>query len=556
MTSDKKPVRDLISLLSEHGVEHAVISPGSRNAPVSISLLESPKFQTHTVVDERSAAFVALGIAQHTRKPVVICCTSGSASLNYHPAVAEAWFQKVPLIIITADRPEEWVGQEDGQTVFQRGAYGKHVRKEAQLAFSDDPDLDHYNQRLINEVLLASLHPTPAPVHINLPLRENLYGRTGADQWSPATIRQTAPSRQLSSEQTSELLKDLKGKSILMVVGMLPPGTKLDGPLNAVASLPNVLVLTETTSNLCGPDMVSSIDRLIMSMSDDETRLFRPDVLITLGHNIISKKIKALLRANKPGEHWHVDEADELVDTYQSLSRWIQVDPVHFIKSLDDSFRAPEITYGSEFRRIFRRGDERHEAFLASAVWSDMVAFGAITDTLPKNSVVQMGNSSVVRYMQLFPNRPDVMYFGNRGTSGIDGCTSTAVGSAAVNGRLTTLVIGDISFFYDVNGLWNDLDKSRLKIIVINNGGGGIFRIIDGPLASGQLEKAFETPHGRSIKAVADMYKLSYRLATDLKSLKDELRELYNSEGCELLEIQTPTEMNDSVLKAYFRNLS
>jgi 2-succinyl-5-enolpyruvyl-6-hydroxy-3-cyclohexene-1-carboxylate synthase len=313
-------------------------------------------------------------------------------------------------------------------------------------------------------------------------------------------------------------------------------------------------VLTETTSNLHEEGVFYCIDQLIMSMGTEQAEAFVPDLLITAGHNLISRKIKSMLKA-KVRLHWHVDPVDRGLDTFQCLTSTLAVSPNHFFHALAD-YQAPRTaTYRADFMELNEINLQHHERFLEQCPYSDLTVFQQILPSLPKNSWLQMGNSSVVRYIQLFEPRADLKYKGNRGVSGIDGCTSTAVGAAYPLNEPVTLITGDLAFFYDVNGLWNDLRPENLKIIVINNSGGGIFRIIDGPSQSGVLEEVFELPHTRNAASVCADFKIPYLSANDGDTLNSALKEFWSTKGMAVLEVFTPREVNDGVLKDYFRFL-
>ncbi|MBL7941472.1 MAG: 2-succinyl-5-enolpyruvyl-6-hydroxy-3-cyclohexene-1-carboxylate synthase, partial [Flavobacteriales bacterium] len=311
-------------------------------------------------------------------------------------------------------------------------------------------------------------------------------------------------------------------------------------------------VLTEAHSNLAHPSFVTTIDRLLVPMDRSSRQQLVPDLLITIGHNIISRRIKELLRANH-FEHWHVDLSGEGLDTLKNLSRIVQMKPAEFFSSLTliDPTGEDE-PYGRVIDRWNSATRQAADAFVHRATFSDLKAFDTIMRAVPPAYTVHMGNSSAVRYILLSDAREDLVYVGNRGVAGIDGCTSTAVGSAWVSESPTLLISGDIAFFYDVNAFWNAYISKRLKIIVINNGGGGIFRIIDGPATTDALEKHFETTHHRSVLDVATMYGLPARSVNGHEALNEGLKWLFESAGCAILEVVTPRLENADELKRYF----
>lgn len=554
MISDKKPVQDFIQLLVQHGITHVIISPGSRNAPFSLSLANDTRFNVHSVVDERSAAFVALGMAQQLNHAVVLICTSGTASLNYAPALAEAFYQRVPLLIITADRPFEWIDQGEGQSIRQRDVYKNYVKASYEIAEeASEGDLVWYNVRIMDEAMRLANEGVRGPVHINFPLREPLYKLAEESQLTAKMISRANAQLRLSDGELAALRASVaRSQKIMVLAGQMQADAILLRAIAEFGERSNVAVFTEAHSNLADDSFVTTIDRFLAGLNDDDKVYLQPDLLITVGHNLISRKIKALLRKGKC-EHWHVDISGEGLDTVKKLSKVIPLTPTEFFENMNGA----DASQISDYRQIVLKWQsitaQAAHKFMARASWSDLQAFNQIQPALPSGSDVQMGNSSAVRYILLHDARHDLRYFGNRGVAGIDGCTSTAIGATHVSGKLTTLISGDIAFFYDSNAFWNNLPKTNLRIIIVNNGGGGIFRIIDGPdESSPALESYFETAHTRSAAGLAAMYTIPFQSASDAESLTNGLAWLYNQSNCAILEVNTPRLENSPVLKEYF----
>ncbi len=556
MQSNKANVQDLISILVQKGLQHVVISPGSRNAPISYSFYHHPEVKTYSIPDERVAAYFALGMSQYLKAPVAVVCTSGTAAYNYGPAVAEAFFQKTPLIVLSADRPEEWIGQGEGQSIYQDQLFGKHVRYFAQLKEESNAQARWFNQRRINEAWECCTHRTQGPVHLNIPLNEPLYNYAEEENPTPTPLKSTLEMQHTLSEETWKWMANSMAECPKVMI-LITQNAELVHPehLDKVANLDNVLVLTESTSNASSIHAISCIDRLLESLDAEEDQALVPELLITIGHNIISKKIKALLRKHTL-RHWHVDESDRFLDTFRQLEHTIPVLGSDFLAEMAQRI---DTTCASNYHRYWLAKEERirlrHQEIVQQLPFSDMRAFDIILEHLPGDSDLQMGNSSVVRYIQLYNSRRDLRYYGNRGTSGIDGCTSTAIGFALLNECTTTLITGDVAFFYDHNAFWHNHIPNNLKVIVINNGGGGIFRIIPGPSSSGALDACFETPHERSAKSSAEDFGLDYLSASNETELQSALEQLYLSEKCAILEVFTPRTENEVVLKAYFKQL-
>lgn len=547
--TDKELAQLAIVYCKVYAVEHVVISPGSRNAPLIVGFVNDPHFKTYTVVDERSAAFFGLGIAQQTGKPVALVCTSGSALLNYYPAIAEAYYSNIPLVVISADRPKHLIDIGDGQTIRQENVFSNHILYSANLTAGRANV--NANEKLLKEALSSAVYQM-GPVHINVPFDEPLYNTTDSLKVSIPEGPEKTATMDLEIDSFAETWNSASKKMILL--GSNPPDRLLENQLAVLAQDESVLVLTETTSNVHYPEFISNIDQLIFPLKDDELKKFRPELLVTLGGMIVSKKIKQVLRNHQPDHHWHVDLKTGL-DTYHCLTDHIKTAPADFFKDLIKVTQTTASDYKKYWLNLRNIRKSRHKEYAEGVPFSDFRVFDLLLKSIPRNSMLQMGNSSVIRYHQLFDSSPSLKVFCNRGTSGIDGSTSTAIGAACCTTRQTVLITGDISFFYDSNALWNNYLKTDLRIIVINNGGGGIFRFIPGPQSTNALSY-FEAPHTLNARNLCEMFDISYQDASGEAELKEALDGFYKGSGrAKLLEIFTPRELNDKILKDYFKFL-
>lgn len=557
-TSEKREAQLTVDLLARQGMRHAVISPGSRHAPLTLSFHAHPSITCYVVPDERAAAYFALGIAQLTRTAVALVCTSGTAAMNYGPALAEAFYQEVPLIALTADRPKEWVDQGDGQTIRQLGLHRLHTLGSFELhTAASHPDEQRNNERIINAAWNIAHGHVKGPVHVNVPFREPLYGVTQGSASDPTPIHRHL-GEPMPTDATFQLLNQrlLSASKVMVIAGMGHPDADLNEALSILHQGFDALIFTETGANLPGDHCMASIDRLLMALDDEATEALIPEILITFGSNIVSKKIKALLRKQFRGEHWHIDPAGRPLDTFNALTDVVQTSPRGFFDRLNAGMVNPKpATYSTKWLQIDRQLAEVYKGILEQTPWSDLSAFKYVLSALPPNSILQMGNSSVVRYIQLFDMRPDLVYYGNRGTSGIDGCTATASGMAAVADKTVTLITGDIAFLYDVNGLWHSGNRDQLRIVLINNGGGNIFKIIDGPSSSDALERYFEARHQHTGAHFARHFGIAYLEAHSEDELATRLQQLYAEQRCALLEIHTEDVPNEDVLKSMFKSL-
>ena len=556
MTSDKRTISLLTNLFVKKGLCEIVLSPGSRNAPIIISFAQHPDVKAVSVVDERSAAFFALGMAQQKQRAVAIACTSGSAVLNYAPAIAEAYYRKIPLLILTADRPSYLIDVGDGQTIRQENIFANFIKKSytLPLEINSEEEKEKVN-RLINEAIDETRFPEPGPVHLNIPFDEPLYGLT--DQ--PETGKVVEPIKKLPSVADATRQKFLEhwrgSRKTLILAGEGEPSEKLNEILVHLSGYQQVTVMTETTSNLHSPAFMDEIDNLITVIPEAELAEVQPDLLITFGTSIVSKKIKKLLRKYPAKNHWHISPSGEKRDTYFCLSGVIPSDVAEFITGEKERLFEIKSNYRNFWQRHKAQVLKRGTAFLSGTGWCDLKVYEILFREIPEHTFLHLGNSTPVRYAQLFGSLPKFHYYSNRGVSGIDGQVSTAAGAAfACPEKINTIITGDLGFFYDSNALMNHNLTPNLKIIVINNGGGDIFRFIPGPDASAQREKFFAASHRWKAEMIAQAFDICYFKAEDEAELLSRIPELYaEDKRPALLEIFTREEENAQVLKDYFR---
>jgi len=559
MTTSKPIINVIAELAAIKGVKHAVVSSGSRNAPIVIAFNAQEKIKCLSVIDERSAGFFALGIAQQTGKPVALVCTSGSAVLNYAPAIVEAYYQKVPLLILTADRPMEWIDQDDGQTIRQHNIFSSYVKASFVMpADNSHSDEMWYAEKVISEAYnSAAKKGDQGPVHINIPVREPLYNEVEKPQTKFKNIEVADVVAKLSSEAENDLLNEwAKAKSKMIICGLHKPDAALNKVLSKLAEDDSVIVITESTSNLFDEKFISTVDGYFEALTEIEKKELQPEILVTIGGPVTTKRFKSYLRKYKPAQQWHVSTSSSHIDTYQALTKVIPVDEVGLFSTL---VKAKHIKsdYVKRIKSIEAKALSQLDVYIKQVPFSDLKVFQTILNHLPVDSDVQLGNSTPIRYANLFNlAKTKAHYYSNRGVSGIDGSVSTAVGAAYASGKMTTLITGDLTFFYDANGLWNKHLPSNLRIIVINNSGGGIFRVIDSkdtPL----LEEYFEATHSRKAEPLARMYDLPYYSADNEKDLEKTLDGFYKDHKGKpvILEIFTPNKINAEVLLGYFKFL-
>ena len=550
--SAKRSIQVLGHVLQQYGINKMVISPGSRNAPLAIHFSELDSFECFSIVDERSAAFVAMGMAKSLKKPVAISCTSGSAAANYYPAIVEAFYQNIPLLILTADRPTDYIDIFDGQTIRQKDLFQQHSYGDFQLLEDDKENAEDENFRIIKTAIELCLEKQ-GPVHINIPLTEPLYKLLEELPFFPSIeiIDQEKP-----YEIPSHLVSEFNlAKRILILTGTLDKNPQLQSMLSQFVKNHSVVVLTEANSNLYHEKFFNHIDRYIFNFTEEDYKTYAPDLLVTIGQNVVSKKVKEFLRKAKPANHWHIDEYWQ-PDTYFSLTQKIETRADVFFSQLLKSAKLEPSAYYNLWDILRDKKDAKHEEYCSSIAFSDLKVFEILQQKIPENYNVHVSNSSTIRYAELFPYAKKHNIYCNRGTSGIDGCTSTAMGFAMMNPNPTVLISGEIGFLYDINGLWNNYIPPYTRMIVINNGEGNIFRIIPGPSTTNAVDEFIATMHNKNCEYIAKHFGFNYFKVEDEESLLRTLENFFKPEAKpKLLEIDTKDIQNAEILKNYYKFL-
>ena len=549
MYPKKELAQLVIAACQQFNVDTVVISPGSRNAPLTVGFSNHPEIETLSVVDERCAAFFALGIAQQTQKPVAVLCTSGSALLNYYPAISEAFYSNIPLVVISADRPKHLIDIGDGQTIRQENVFENHILFSANLI--ENPKFKTRNAQLIGEALQLA-NSNKGPVHINVPFDEPLYETV--DELSnfhfPHISMSSLDNSNINYSELAKIWNSAEKK--MLVIGVNYPDNELHKLMDLYSEDDSVILLTETTSNLHHSKAINAIDQLIFSLDDGQFKELQPDILITFGGMIVSKRIKRFLRDYQPKHHWNIDEK-KATNTFFCLSEFIQTKPVDFFTKFNSIISKKQSNYQPKWLSVRDQRRQKHAEYLASIEHSDLKVFEQVLESIPKESLLQFSNSAIIRYGQMFNIDTTLEVFCNRGTSGIDGSTSTAIGAAFACDKQTVFITGDLSFFYDSNGLWNKNIPTNFRIILVNNSGGGIFKIIPGPKTTNATQY-FETPHCLTAEHLCKMHNFEYQKAFSTISVQEELENFYKeSNQPKILEIFTPSVENDKILKEYFK---
>ena len=562
-----------------------VISPGSRNVPLAIGFASNEKFNCYSIVDERSAAFFALGLSQKSKKPTILICTSGSALLNYYPAVAEAYYSEIPLIILSADRPKYKINIGDGQTIDQSDVYKKNilysntlsqdcshateeiVKSNLQKIINNKDDsskiqklqksIQTNNEAMIEKAFNLSINKMQ-PVHLNVPMEEPLYDFIDSPSISIKLKKKIE--KNLSIKDLNNCYKTInKASKILILIGVSDGYILSKKSIQKINSCSSMVVMKEHTSNVFNESFISNIDRLVgpielQSNSDFIFDELSPEIVISLGGMIVSKKIKSFLRNYKPTKHFHIGN-NISKDSFYSGVKHINTTANKFFENIN--LNKSNSNYFDKWNQLDTSKLDLHNRYMKVINFSDLKVFEIMTNWIPKKYNIQVANSTPIRYFQLFDLKNKNLMFANRGTSGIDGSTSTAIGNSVQNDSPVLLVTGDLSFFYDVNALWNNHIPKNFRIIIINNSGGGIFKILPGFKENNLFSEFIETQHNLSARLIAKMFNFNYTQVSTKFGLNLYLRTFFkNSKKPKILEIKTSSIKSTKILKDYFRYLS
>ncbi len=562
-----QPIYDIAELCAQKGATQVVLCPGSRCAPLTLAFLRHDDITARTFSDERSAAFVALGIAQQTQSTSVLVCTSGSAAYNFAPAVAEAFFSETPLLIFTADRPKEWIDQLDGQTIRQNNIFGVHVKKSFTLPEDyNHPDAVWYIHRVVNEAINLSQEFPKGPVHINAPFREPLY--PGKDEKisfnkNLKNISAVSSTPTLSDDEVNGLREKLSAFSkVLVVGGQNEFDDKLIKLVEKFSRSHHASLAGDILSNLhTNQNTVRYADTFLASCGDDVQNSLRPELLITFGKSILSKNTKLFLRKHRPIEHWHVQSNGSTADTFQSLTHIIRCDVKGFFKTLTADKEAKSFADQKKenFFRLWQAEEHRTvlsmKKYFDSSSFSELNIVNAFISSLPHRCNLHLANSMAVRYANyvgLEATKKGIHVYANRGASGIDGCTSTAVGHSLCTDIPNFLITGDMAFFYDRNAFWHNYAMPNLHVLVLNNHGGIIFNLIDGPGNVPEREEFFVTHQTLTAKNLAHEFNFGYLFIDSSNKTKNSLKDFFSFEGkTKILEMESTQTENKKAFELF-----
>lgn len=550
MYSNNPIVLELISLLKQFGIRRIVVSPGGRHVQFVISLERDPYFKLYSVVDERSAAFFALGLIQETGEPVAVACSSGTACMNYGSAIAEAYYQHLPLLVLSSDRLPHFLDQGEEQMYNQLEPFKTITKFSAQLPYINN-DLDKWQcNRLINEGLLALTVQGRGPVHLNFPML-TIYG-------DGFNITELPKARKINfhsfrgKDDFSTFANRIKNKSVMVIWGQSVTCTeKLINGMNNFLTKTDSVLLSDYMANCRVREAYKNSLSIFHALKSEEIPSVVPDIIITLGGNqIYNGELKTFLTKGNP-EHWNVGPTGDVCDPFHTLTDIFQMDEDLFFESLADFCDKPDSKDYSDFWEQFRNLPEP-----STEEYNEFQAIGWLIHSLPENADLQLANSNTIRMAQFFNIPEDIRVNCNRGVNGIDGSMSTAIGFASVSEKPVFYITGELSFFYDMNSLWIKHMSHKLRILLLNNDGGAFMynqkRIVDG-------HKSITLAAGNPINAKgwAETTGFRYISAKDSDSLKEGIVELtdMNQDCPVILEVFTDLVTDGEIISKYYSTL-
>lgn len=564
----KLTCRLLADAFAAFGIADVVVCPGSRDVPILMALNRHPGLRVHPVVDERSAAFSALGIACISGNPVGVVCTSGTALLNFAPAVAEAYYRKIPLIVVSADRPEEWIDQADSQTIRQRGALENIVSGSYSLKAEVASDTEKwYANRILNEALTQACHPPCGPVHINIAIGEPISEETETALPLFRKITYHMPSPQPDTMLARTLAKELHNKKVMIVAGCMPPSNASNRALGILASQPNVVVIAEGIANIKAGGVIHAPDLLLAQERREADKLPAPDVLISCGGALVSAQLKKWLRSHAVERVWHVGVEHNIIDTFCQLTDVMAYEPAKFFPRLANAMAYLSRTSGqptpeaTEYKKLYLSAAQQADIHLKKAAaldsgnWNAVSATRTIVEALPPTANLQLSNGMTLRHAQLFDLQRVHRVDSNRGVSGIDGSTSTAVGaSEAYKSGLTVALTGDMSFIYDIGALASTLINPRLRIVVFSNGGGGIFKLIKTTSSLPETGELLHMGMNHNIEKIAGAFGFRYFKADCTQALGKALPHFLQASATPcILEVCTDPDVDATLYKSLLK---
>lgn len=579
-----KNVQIIVSLLKQHGIKHLVLSAGTRHVPIAHSVENDPFFKCYSVVDERSAGYFALGLAKELGEPVAIACTSSTATCNYTPPIAEAYYQKVPLLVLTGDRDPYRLDQLEDQMIDQVDMYRNFCKKCVNLPLVNTEYDAWYCQRLVNEAILELKHHGAGPVQINFPINQTIEDIADASVPElPVYNMIRRYSREISSADWQQAAQELKNYKRIMVVcgSSVPVSEQTRQAMSDFAARYNCVIATEPMSNVhCEGSLNTYL--LAEAASVPLMKQLSPELIIFMGGNFISR-FKVLL-PNLPGcKSWVINDTGRIMDPFRNLTALFECDEGYFfrwfadqaagcsndqvlyrqVKALCDSIQAPDMEQLRQKVNRFAIDDAKFKKLpppeekdlIPEGYLSSMLAISELSARMPKNSLVHLSILNSTRMFPLFHKDETTAVYSNIGTDGIDGSMSTFLGQAYATDRPCYLVIGDLSFFYDMNSIGMRNVGPNVHILLINNGGGAEFYFSMGPKLLPNIDLHISASHQQKAKEWVLANNFRYLEAHNSQQFLDQIDQFMDPSipGPVVFELFTEKERDVKMLKGFRR---
>lgn len=555
LSQQQNNINALISALSQKGLKNVVISPGSRNAPLVMAFQRHTSIKCYSVVDERSAGFVALGMAKKLQEPVALLCTSGSAVLNYYPAISEAYYMQVPLIVISADRPADLLDRWDGQAIHQFEVFKPHIR--SSFNTPDNSDFAQFQTffDLGAKAYSNSISTIQGPVHINVPLKEPLYANA-EDVFEYPVFE--LPSSVIPSQNTDLPVMDdnffVNFSKILVLNGAANSSLDCNSILNKIKDRKAVVILSDIISGKHSESSFQNWESIVLNSNEEQKSELLPDLLITTGKMILSKSLKNLLKKSKIKAHWHIAENGYCADTFYSNPSIFKISDQDFFERFEEHL--PE-QLNQDYFNAWNKLSELHKIKSEGLNVNDYNEFNLLVKflkALPSEKLnLNISNSMSIRLAAYNMHCLDAQWniYSNRGVSGIDGCTSTAMGMALLDSSPNFLITGDLAFLYDVNAFFINEKPQNFKVLIMNNQGGGIFKNIEGPSKMKESDPYLYTPHLFNAKHIASHYNINYISADNQEQFDKGLKEFIQSQDLCFFEVFSDSNHNTEFFNQY-----
>lgn len=554
MYSTLKNVQSTIAMLKERGIRNCVISPGNSHNAIVRSMENDNFFVTYNIVDERSAAFFAIGLIQELNEPVAVCCTAGTAVSNLLSGVTEAYRRNLPLVVITADKNPYYLNQYEDQMIEQKNIFKDVIKYSVTLPIVRDQKDEWYCNRLLNEAFLEMNHHGTGPIHINVPIEEGMFaiGKYFTAKELPKINVIKRIDGYSTSEKWKEKFDSLRGKKVMIIYGQdyhVPSETV--ELVESIFNKYNCIFAVDKLSNLKGRGTLE-ISRAALYNKFRNNNDLKPDIVISLAGNTVLDYKYRLKDIKLSFEHWIVNEEGRVADPFKKLTTVFECTTLEFLRKMDQ--------FGSEVHdhSYYEAWREENEKFVIPKFeFSNLYAVQKLMEKIPENSLLNLANSTTIRIAQYFDLSDSVKVYCNRGVNGIDGCMSTFIGQSAVTDKLSFLIIGDLAFFYDMNALWNRYVGKNVRIMLNNNAGSSLFHFNQGLKNFPTLNQNVAAEHFTTAKGWVEDLGFKYLSANNKVEFDEALKEFVspNSDRPIIFEVFTKKE-EDARLQHEFYNLN